>query len=307
MGRSYTKLAHEHPLPIKSRMSVLFIEKTQIDVINGVWVALDSNGVRTQIPLGSVVCIMLEPGTRISHEAVKIAAKMGTLLVWVGEAGVRLYSAGQPGGARSDRLLYQAKLALNADLRLRVVGRMFQVRFGEEAPKRRSVDQLRGLEGVRVKQRYRELAQMHGIEWNGRSYDRLDWNKADAPNRCLSAATACLYGVTEAAVIAAGYAPSIGFIHSGKPLSFVYDIADLFKFETVVPAAFESVANNRCSASDVRRACRDKFRETRMLKRIIPMIEDVLAASNSEAPKAFDDSQPPAFLDDKTQCDPGFR
>ena len=47
------------------------------------------------------------------------------------------------------------------------------------------------------------------------------------PNRCLSAATACLHGLTEAAVLAAGYAPAIGFLHTGKPLSFVYDIADL--------------------------------------------------------------------------------
>ena len=51
----------------------------------------------------------------------------GTLLVWVGEAGVRLYAAGQPGGARSDRLLYQAKLALDDDARLKVVRKMYEL------------------------------------------------------------------------------------------------------------------------------------------------------------------------------------
>lgn len=87
---------------------------------------------------------MLEPGTRVSHAACALAARVGTLLVWVGEAGVRLYSAGQPGGARADRLLYQARLALDADLRLKVVRKMYELRFGERPPERRSVDQLRG-------------------------------------------------------------------------------------------------------------------------------------------------------------------
>jgi CRISPR-associated protein Cas1 len=49
----------------------------------------------------------------------------------VGEAGVRLYSSGQPGGAGSDKLLYQANLALDENLRLKVVRKMFEMRFGE--------------------------------------------------------------------------------------------------------------------------------------------------------------------------------
>ena len=195
-------------------------------------------GERKHIPVGSVACIMLEPGTRISHAAVKLAAATGTLLIWVGEAGVRLYASGQPGGARSDRLLYQASLALDEGLRLKVVRKMFEIRFGEPAPGRRSVDQLRGIEGARVRKTYQLLAQQYGVEWHGRRYDPSQWDKTDIANQCLSAATSCLYGVTEAAVLAAGYAPAVGFIHSGKPLSFVYDIADLFKFDTVVPWPF---------------------------------------------------------------------
>lgn len=88
---------------------------------------------------------MLEPGTRVSHAAVHLAATVGTLLVWVGEAGVRVYSSGQPGGARADKLLYQAKLALTEDLRLKVVRKMYELRFREPPPARRSVEQLREL------------------------------------------------------------------------------------------------------------------------------------------------------------------
>jgi CRISPR-associated protein Cas1 len=119
---------------------------------------------------------------------------------------------------------------------------MYQVRFGEPSPERRSINQLRGIEGARVRELYKGFAQQFGIAWQSRNYDRHDWDTADVPNRCLSSAPSCLYGIVEAAVLAAGYAPAVGFIHTGKPLSFVYDIADLFKFETVVPLAFRIAA-----------------------------------------------------------------
>ena len=109
------------PILMKDRISMLFIQYGEIDVLDGAFVVVDSTGVRTHIPVGSVACLMLEPGTRVSHAAAALAARVGTLLVWVGEAGVRLYASGQPGGARSDRLLYQAKLALDDAARLKVV------------------------------------------------------------------------------------------------------------------------------------------------------------------------------------------
>lgn len=296
------------PIAMKERVSMIFIEYGQIDVLDGAFVVVDKNGVRTQIPVGSIACIMLEPGTRVSHRAAALAARVGTLLVWVGEAGVRLYASGQPGGARSDRLLYQAQLALDEKARLKVVRRMYALRFGEEPPQRRSVDQLRGIEGVRVRKLYQLLAQRHGVTWKRRDYDPEDWDTGDIPNRCLSAATACLYGITEAAVLAAGYAPAIGFIHTGKPLSFVYDIADLFKFDTVVPLAFQIAAREpREPERAVRLACRDLFRSERVLGGIIPAIEDVLSAGGLEPPKPPKDAVGPAIPNPESLGDAGHR
>lgn len=290
------------PLPMKDRISMVFVYYGQIDVLDGAFVVIDKNGVRKHIPVGSVACIMLEPGTRISHAAVNLAATVGTLLVWVGESGVRLYSSGQPGGARADRLLYQAKLALDDDLRLKVVRKMYEVRFGEPAPARRSVEQLRGIEGARVRGTYKLLAQQYKVNWHARNYDRNQWDAADIPNRCLSAATACLYGITEAAVLAAGY------IHTGKPLSFVYDIADLFKFETVVPLAFRIAAKSPAEPErEVRIACRDLFRSDKLLGRIIPLIEEVLAAGGINPPEAPPESVPPAIPNPDSHGDVGHR
>ncbi len=75
---------------------MVFVERGQLDVLDGSFVLVDAEGVRTHIPVGGVGCILMEPGIRITHAAVTLAARAGTLLVWVGEAGVRLYAAGQP-------------------------------------------------------------------------------------------------------------------------------------------------------------------------------------------------------------------
>lgn len=296
------------PIAMKERVSMVFLQKGQIDVKDGAFVEIDKDGVRTHIPVGSIACIMLEPGTRVSHHAVALAARTGTLLVWVGEAGVRLYASGQPGGARSDRLLYQAKLALDDTLRLKVVRKMYEIRFGEKPPERRSVEQLRGIEGSRVKKTYQLLAKQAGVQWNGRNYDRENWGSADMANRCISSATACLYGISEAAVLAAGYAPAIGFIHTGKPLSFVYDIADLFKFDDIIPHAFKIAAKNYHDPErEVRLMCRDIFRQTKILKKIIPTIEEVLAAGEIEIPKPAEENIAPAIPNVEGISDVGHR
>ncbi|MEW5058248.1 MAG: type I-E CRISPR-associated endonuclease Cas1e [Cycloclasticus sp.] len=296
------------PIPMKDRVSMIFLQYGQVDVKDGAFVLIDKNGIRTHIPVGGIACIMLEPGTRVSHEAVKLAAQVGTLLVWVGEGGVRLYASGQPGGARADRLLYQAKLALDDTLRLKVVRKMYALRFNEEPPQRRSVEQLRGIEGARVKSTYKVLAKKYGIQWNGRRYNPKDWGQGDVVNQCISAATSCLYGVTEAAVLAAGYAPAVGFIHTGKPLSFVYDIADIFKFDGVVPLAFKIASQNPYQPDrQVRLACRDYFREQKILKRIIPLIEEILSAGEIVKPEPAKESVPPAIPVEKGVGDSGHR
>jgi CRISPR/Cas system-associated endonuclease Cas1 len=77
--------------------------------------------------------------------------------------------------------LYKAKLALDDDARLKVVRKMYAIRFGEPAPLRRSIEQLRGIEGARVRAMYQMLARKYGVEWDGRDYDHTDWNKGDIP------------------------------------------------------------------------------------------------------------------------------
>lgn len=301
------------PIPLKDRASLVFVERAQLDVQDGAFVAVNADGTRAHLPVGGLAGLMLEPGARISHAAVALAARTGTLITWVGEGGVRLYSAGQPGGARSDRLLWQAAIALDPAARLRVVRKMYALRFGEDAPLRRSIEQLRGIEGVRVRESYALRAQQHGVAWKRRKYDPSDWEAGDVPNRCLSAATSCLHGLSEAAILAAGYAPAIGFLHTGKPRSFVYDIADLYKLDTVVPEAFRIAGQHAKGKLDmapdraVRLACRDVFRSSGLLGKIIPRIEEVLGAGELPRPDPPEEALGPAFPDEPPTGDEGHR
>lgn len=275
-------------IPLNDRQSYVFLEKGRIDVKDGAFVVIDEEGVRTQIPVGGLACILLQPGTRISHAAVHLASENGCLLVWVGDGAVRFYSAGKKLG-RPDNTLYQAKLALDGKARLQVVREMFRRRFDEEPPKKRSVDQLRGIEGSRVRRLYENLARRYGIDWKRRNYDPQDWSKGDLPNKCLSAGMACMYGVTEAAVNIAGYDPSIGFLHVGKRKSFVYDIADIYKFDLVVPLAFEVLSRNPPQViRKIRLECRDRFRSDNLLKTLIEDINGILDAGGLDRPEPPD-------------------
>ena len=292
---------------MKERSTMVWLAYGQIDVQDGAVVLIDKTGVRTHVPVGGLACLLLEPGTRITHAAIATLAEVGCLVIWVGEGGVRLYSAGQPGGARSDRLLYQAKLALDDDLRIKIVRAMYKHRFQEEPPARRSVDNC-----VELKARDFEICISYWLKSMGRNgkkreYDLNRFDQGDIINQCLSTANHCLYALCEAAILAAGYAPAIGFIHTGKPLSFVYDIADLFKFDTVIPIAFRIAASNLNPVRETRLHCRNSFRKHQLLGRIIPTIEQILSAGGISIPEAHKESVPIAIPNKEQVGDVGHR
>ncbi len=270
-------------MPLRNRITVFSVEYGSVEVDGAALVVTDARGIRAQLPVGVSAVLMLEPGTTITHAAVKLCAENRTLIIWTGEAGVRLYSAGQEGAAHSYRLLRQARLALNPKSRLAVARAMYRMRFYEEPPRKRSIEQLRGMEGARVRAIYRRLAEEHGVDWQGRHYDRADWGSQDPVNRALSAANACLYGVCHAAILIAGYSAALGFIHTGYPLAFVHDLADLYKMELAAPTAFRLAAESEQNLDRrVRHALRDGFRRVKLLERIIPGIETLLDAGEGK-------------------------
>ena len=160
---------------------------------------------------------------------------------------------------------------------------MYIRRFGSISNPSYTLQQLRGMEGIRVREAYRLASRTTGIPWSARNYKKDNWDAQDPINRALSQANALLYSVCQAAIISLGFSTGLGFIHTGKQLSFVYDIADLYKAEVTIPAAFTAVkfAGNDLAAS-VRTNCRKYFQQKRLLKRIPEDIEWIFDLPGSE-------------------------
>ncbi|MFZ4508740.1 MAG: type I-E CRISPR-associated endonuclease Cas1e [Fimbriimonas sp.] len=258
-----------HYLPkFRDRLSYLYVEHAVVERdTNSIILHQESGSVA--IPVAQIVLLMLGPGTTLTHAAVDILSRNNCLIAWVGEECVRLYAFGTGGSHSSERLLRQAALVSDPVKRLAVVRQLYQMRFDEPISPEMSIEQLRGKEGYRVRTAYAQMADRCGIKWEGRNYDRNVWQGADPANRALSAATACLYGVCHAAILSLGFSAALGFIHTGKQLSFVYDLADLYKLEIAVPVAFTEAASEAEQLDRrVRLKMRDRFRETNFMERV---------------------------------------
>lgn len=273
-------------LPLKNRLSFFYVERGSLAVIDGCLVLTDNDDqVRYEVPARATTAIMVGPGTTVTTEAMRLAGKYGVLIIWVGEHGVRCYSAGRPWTEASKWLEKQVACYADPKRTLTVAREMFYRRFGVRM-ERRSIDQLRGIEGARVRELYKLKAQAAGIRWHGRRYTPGNpLGNTDAPNLALNVGNTCLYGLVETALHATGMSPALGFIHRGSQLSFVLDIADLYKMDRIVPLAFSLVAKHGPDPdpwpeieSDVRRACRDFFRESRLLDRIVDDATEVIDA-----------------------------
>ena len=182
-----------------------------------------------RVPIADLSVLFLGPGTSISHAAVKALGESGCTIVWTGEDVTRFYAQGVGETRRASHLLWQAQLASDPALRMAVVIRMYRQRFDVALSPDLTLPQVRGMEGVRVREAYARASREYGVAWSGRRYDRSEWGRSDPINRALSAANALLNGLCHAAIVSGGYSPGLGFIHTGKQLSFVYDVADLYK------------------------------------------------------------------------------
>ena len=281
------------------KLTYLYAEHAVVDQEDHALAICKKEGV-SLTPAAGLGVLLLGPGCSITHQAIHTLSENGCLVLWVGEHGVRYYAQGM-GLARSSRNLQrQAMLASHPVGRLQVVVRMYCKRFEDKIDPGLTLQQLRGREGVRVRESYAQAAKEYGVDWQGRSYQRDNWDWSDPVNRALSAGNSCLYGLVQAAILSGGYSPGLGFVHCGKQLSFVYDIADLYKQELIIPMAFKMAAENPLPAAGVqpahgvepappggeektdgiesrmRRACREVFRGGKLMERILPDIADVL-------------------------------
>ena len=260
MAYNKTKLS-EVPR-ISDRVTFIYIEHAKINRVDGAVTVAESRGI-VRIPASMIGIILLGPGTNVSHRAMELLGESGTSVAWVGEYGIRQYAHGRSLSHTSRYLEIQAKLVSNTHTRLQVARKMYQMRFPNEDVSSLTMQHLRAKEGARVRKLYRKMSGEYGVKWNGRTYDPDNYEGGDSVNQALSAANVALYGLAYSAITAMGMAAGLGFVHTGHDLSFVYDIADLYKAEITVPIAFQ-VASEYKSGDDIDRISRQKVRDVFM-------------------------------------------
>ncbi|MDY6050704.1 MAG: type I-E CRISPR-associated endonuclease Cas1e [Corynebacterium sp.] len=254
---------------IENRISFLYVERAVVNRANNALTITDERGT-AHVPATQISVVLLGPGTKITYAAMALMGDAGTSTVWVGSHGVRYSAHGRPLSASSAMAEAQVKLWSNQRSRLNCAREMYQMRFPDEDVSHLTMQQLRGREGHRMKKIYAAEAQRSGVKWKGRHYDPNSFDDGDAINQALTESAAALYGISHAVIVALGFIPALGIVHSGKDCSLVYDIADLYKAEISIPAAFDAVA---CATGDdrpmVRAAVREKIVEKRLLPRMV--------------------------------------
>lgn len=290
-----------HLLPkLRDGWSHLYAEHCRVDREQKAIAIHDADGT-VQVPCANLALLMLGPGVTITHAAVLTLADSGCLVAWCGEGAVRFYAAGLGESRSSARMLAQIAAYADPGRRMAVVRRMYEQRFTEALDPGVTLQQIRGKEGIRVRETYQRLSRETGVAWTGRSYDRQQWSTADPVNRALSAANSCLYGVCHAAILSCGYSPAVGFVHTGKMLSFVYDVADLYKTETSIPAAFKAAAVGDMDLERrVRHGMRDHFFASDLLGRIVADLQRIIgdaAGSDDDVRHAADAALPGELWD----------
>lgn len=276
-------------IPYADRHGLLWLEYGRLSVEDGTlrFVAAKSETLDPgdyAIPYQGVSMLLLGPGTSLTHDVLRLAARHGVLIAAVGEGGVKYYTAPPMGRGRSDVARAHAQLWASPGKRLDVARRLYAWRFGRILPYK-DIETLRGIEGARIKESYKLTAQKYGISWEGRHYDRDNPNAADLPNQAINHAATFVEAAADIATAAVGALPPLGFIHEDSSNAFVLDIADLYRVDVTLTLAFGAVQEfQKGKVSSLEREVRKRaaklFRQEKLIPKMIDRIKELLGVDD---------------------------
>lgn len=284
-NRLLIKVTRESLPQVKDKYPFIYLERGRLEIDDSSvkWIDCEANVVR--LPIATLNCLLLGPGTSITHEAVKVIAQSNCGVCWVGEDSLLFYASGQAPAADTRNMRAQLKLSADPKKSVEVARRMFARRFSEVDLTGKSLQEMMGMEGYRVRALYEQNGQKYGVGWKGRSFTPGKFEMGDITNQVLTASNAALYGILSSAVHSMGYSPHIGFIHSGSPLPFVYDLADLYKEHLCIDLAFSLTLEmaGRYNKHTVSAAFRQRVIEADLLSKIGQDIETMLGVKNARS------------------------
>ena len=282
-ARLLVKITRESLPQIKDKYPFVYLERGRLEIDDSSvkWIDCEANVVR--LPIATINCLLLGPGTTVTHEAVKVMSQSNCGLCWVGEDSLLFFAGGLSPTSDSRNMREQLKLASDPKKSLEVARRMFARRFPGIDLSGKSLKEMMGMEGSRVRALYESKAQQYGVGWKGRSYSPGKFELSDGTNKILTTCNAALYGILSSVVHSLGYTPHVGFIHSGSPLPFIYDLADLYKEDLCIDLAF-SLTLDMLGDYDRQRvssAFRQRVIATDLLGQSAQDIEEILGVKNA--------------------------
>ncbi|MEK7676179.1 MAG: type I-E CRISPR-associated endonuclease Cas1e [Verrucomicrobiota bacterium] len=262
----------------RDRWTPIYLEHGRLEVDDSSVKWIGADGLLCRLPVATISAVLLGPGTTATHAAMKACADSNTPVCWIGEDGLRFYAFGLAPNHDNDMPRFHAAAWADKKRRTDIARRMFRMRFPDVDVESRSIKELRGMEGLRVRALYAEMGLKHGVTWKGRNYDKNNWEMADGINKALSVANAGLYALTAAVVCSLGYLPSLGFVHDAGTLPFIYDVADLYKHLTSIPAAFIAIRQKPDGDGElVRKLLKQRVEEEKLLQRMPKDLEALFA------------------------------
>ena len=282
-NRLLIKVTRDSLPQVKDKYPFIYLERgrLEIDDASVKWIDSESNVVR--LPVATLNCLLLGPGTSITHEAVKVLAQSNCGICWVGEDSLLFYANGQTPTSDTRNMREQMQLSADHKKSLEVARRMYSRRFPEAELVGKNLKQMMGMEGYRIRALYEQKGQEYGVGWKGRNYTPGKFEMSDITNQVMTSSNAAIYSIISSALNSMGYSPHMGFIHSGSPLPFVYDLADLYKEYLCIDLAFSLTLEmagryNKYKVSD---AFRKRVIEHDLLGKLGLDVETILGVKNA--------------------------
>lgn len=269
----------------QDRWTPIYLEhgRLEVDDSSVKWIGADRSIIR--IPIATVSALLLGPGTTVTHAAIKACADCNTPVCWIGEEGMRFYATGVTPTHDNKNARHHARVHASVKTRTEIARKMFKMRFGNSVDvDNETIESMRGMEGRRIKALYAKMGAQYGVSWKGRNYNSSNWNLSDSINKAVSAANAALYALTTAVVCSMGYLTQLGFIHSAGTMPFVFDIADIYKPETTLIAAFHTLSiHPDADEKDVIVRLKSVIEEKKLLYRMPRDIKKLLTCKKNDS------------------------
>lgn len=281
--RLFVKVTRDSLPQIKDRYPFLYLERGRLEIDDSSIKWIDSDANVVPLPVATLNALILGPGTTVTHDAIKTAAAANCAVCWVGEDSLVFYSAGFLPTADTRNLRFQLSQSADPKAALAVAQRLFSHRFPDADLTGKSLPEMMGMEGQRIRSLYRAKAEEYQVGWKGRQFIPGKFELSDTTNQVMTACNAALYGILCSAVHSLCYSPHIGFIHSGSPLPFVYDLTDLYKETLCVDLAFAMTRDlaGRYDRHKVSAAFRQRVIKMDLLSKVAEEIPAILGGTRA--------------------------